>query len=81
MVALAAAVAVGPTIIVRELIAGVVVQNMTIAISSGLMGPLILVRIVRQLEDQAVPLARLADTDYVTGLMNRRTRSGGPDGQ
>jgi diguanylate cyclase (GGDEF)-like protein len=75
MVALAAAVAVGPTIIVGELIAGVPVQNVAIAIASVLMVPLILVRmirIVRQLEGQAERLEQLADTDYVTGLVNRR---------
>jgi len=75
MVALAAAVAAGPAIIVGELVAGVPVQNVTIAVASGLLVPLILVRIiriVRQLENQAVRLERLADTDYVTGLVNRR---------
>jgi diguanylate cyclase (GGDEF)-like protein len=75
VVALVGAVAIGPTIIVGELIAGVPVHNLVIAISSALMVPLILVRIirvVRQLENQATRLERLADTDYVTGLVNRR---------
>ncbi|HZL07157.1 MAG TPA: GGDEF domain-containing protein, partial [Coriobacteriia bacterium] len=75
MVALAAAVAVGPSIIAGELIAGVPVQNVPVAISSGLLVPLILLRIfriVRQLEIQAERLELLADTDYVTGLANSR---------
>lgn len=75
MVALAAAVSVGPAIVAGQLIAGVPVQNVTITISAGLLVPLILVRIVRivrQLENQAVRLEQLADTDYVTGLVNRR---------
>src|SRR5665648_367878 len=66
MVALAAAVAVGPSIIAGELIAGVPVQNVPVAISSGLLVPLILLRIfriVRQLEIQAERLELLADTD------------------
>ncbi len=73
--ALAAAVSVGPAIIVGELIAGVQVHNVAIVVSAGMLVPLILVRIVRivrQLENQAVRLERLADTDYVTGLVNRR---------
>ena len=75
ILALAAAVAVSPAIIVGELIAGVPVQNVTIAIASGTLVPLILVRIVRivrQLENQAKRLEMLADTDHVTGLTNRR---------
>jgi diguanylate cyclase (GGDEF)-like protein len=46
-----------------------------VAISACLLVPLILVRVVRivhQLENQAERLERLADTDYVTGLVNRR---------
>ena len=75
MVTLAAAVAIGPTLIVAELIAGAPVQNVAVSISSCLMVPMILVRmvrLVRQLEDQAKRLERLADTDYVTGLANNR---------
>jgi diguanylate cyclase (GGDEF)-like protein len=75
MVTLTAAVAIGPVLIIAQLIADVPVQNVAISISSGLMVPLILVRmvrLVRQLEDQAKRLERLADTDYVTGLANSR---------
>jgi len=75
MVALAAAMAVSPSIIAGELIAGVPVQNVAVAISSGLLVALILIRIVRmvrQLESQAERLELLADTDYVTGLANSR---------
>ncbi|WP_081784980.1 bifunctional diguanylate cyclase/phosphodiesterase [Cellulomonas sp. KRMCY2] len=75
MVALAAAVAVGPALLAGEVIAGVPPHNAAVLISSGLMVPLLvvrMVRIVRQLEHQADRLGLLADTDYGTGLANRR---------
>jgi len=75
MVILAAAVAVGPFILAAELVAGVPLHNVAVTISSVLLVPLILVRmirLVRQLERQSTRLVQLADTDYVTGLVNRR---------
>jgi len=75
MVALAAALMIGPGVIIRELIAGVPLHAWTVVISQSLLVPLILVRMfhmVRQLKDQAERLERLADTDYGTGLASRR---------
>ena len=75
MVTLAAAVAVGPAILAVELITGVSLHAWAVVIAGSLLVPLILVRmfrIVRRLEDQTEQLERLADTDYGTGLANRR---------
>jgi len=75
MVMLAAAVAIGPAILTIEMILAIPLDNLLVAISSGLMVPLVLVRMIRmvhQLENQAERLERLAETDYVTGLANSR---------
>jgi len=75
MVMLAAAVAIGPAILAIEMILAVPLHNLPVAIASALMVPLILVRMIRmvnQLESQAERLSRLAETDYVTGLANSR---------
>ena len=74
-VALAAAVMIAPAILAVELIAGVPLQAWAVVIASTLLMPLLLtrmIRIVRQLKDQAQRLGQLADTDYVTGLASRR---------
>jgi len=75
MVMLAAAVAICPTILAVEMVLAVPLDNLPVAISSGLMVPLVLVRMIRmvhQLESQAERLERLAETDYVTGLASSR---------
>jgi len=73
LVALTAALMIGPVIIISELTAGVPLHAWAVVIAQSLLVPLILVRmfrIVRQLEIQAERLELLADTDYATGLAN-----------
>ena len=75
LVALAAAVSIGPAILGGELIAGGPLHAWAVVIALSLLIPLVLVRMfrmVRQLVDQAERLGQLADTDYVTGLASRR---------
>ena len=75
MVMLAVTVAIGPAILAIEMVLAVPLDNLPVAIASGLMVPLVLVRMIRmvhQLESQAEKLERLAETDYVTGLANSR---------
>jgi diguanylate cyclase (GGDEF)-like protein len=74
-VALGVAMGIGPAIIAVEMIAGVPLHVPAVLISANLVVPLVLIRMirmVRQLEEQAEQLGQLADTDYVTGLANRR---------
>jgi len=75
LVALAAAATIGPAILVGELVAGVPLHAWSVVAASTVLIALILarmIRMVRQLEQQAARLIELADTDYVTGLANRR---------
>ena len=73
--ALTVAVSVGPALLGGELIAGRQLDAGPIVIAAGATVVLASTRVFRMLhllEDQAVRLGRLADTDYVTGLANRR---------
>jgi len=75
IVLLVAATMTGPAILVGELIAGVPLDVWTVIVASALMMLLILarmIRMVRQLQEQAEWLVQLADTDPLTGLPNRR---------
>jgi len=75
IVLLVAATMIGPAILVGELIAGVPLDVWTVVVASALMMLLILarmIRMVRQLQEQAEWLIQLADTDPLTGLPNRR---------
>jgi len=75
IVALAAATMIGPAILVGELIAGVPLHAWVVIVASAMMMLLILarmIRLVRQLQEQAERLVQLADTDLLTGLPNRR---------
>jgi len=74
-VALAGALLIGPAILGFELITGAPLHAGAVVIASGFLVVLVLVRMVRmvhQVQDQAERLGQLADTDYVTGLANRR---------
>jgi len=75
LVALAAALMIGPTVLGSELIAGVPLHAWAVVIATGVLVLLVVVRMIhmmRQLQDQADRLGQLAETDYVTGLANRR---------
>jgi len=75
IVLLVAATMTGPAILVGELVAGVPLDVWTVIVASALMMLLILarmIRMVRQLQEQAEWLVQLADTDPLTGLPNRR---------
>lgn len=75
LVMLAVAMSVGPVIAGGELIAGRPLDAGPIVIAGGATVALVITRIgriMRLLQDQTDRLARLADTDYVTGLANRR---------
>jgi diguanylate cyclase (GGDEF)-like protein len=75
LVMLAVAVSIGPVIAGGELIAGRPLDAGPIVIAGGATVALVITRIgriMRLLQDQTDRLARLADTDYVTGLANRR---------
>ncbi|MGV8964910.1 MAG: putative bifunctional diguanylate cyclase/phosphodiesterase [Cellulomonas sp.] len=75
MAVLAMAVLLGPAILAGDLIAGEPLHAVAVVGACALMVPLISVRtirIVRQLENQAERLGRLADTDFGTGLASRR---------
>jgi diguanylate cyclase (GGDEF)-like protein len=75
IVALAAATLIGPGILVGELIVGVPLDAWIVIIAAQVMMLLILarvIRLVRQLQEQAERLVQLADTDLLTGLPNRR---------
>ena len=75
IVLLVAATLTGPAILVGELIAGVPLDAWTVVVASALMMLLILarmIRMVRQMQEQAEGLIQLADTDPLTGLPNRR---------
>jgi diguanylate cyclase (GGDEF)-like protein len=78
IVALVAATMTGPAILVGELIAKVPLDAWTVIVASALMMLLILarmIRMVRQLQEQAEWLVELADMDPLTGLPNRRALS------
>jgi len=75
LAALAAAVSIGPGILGAELIAGRPLDAEPIIIAAGTTVVLVIIRvgrIMRLLQDQTERLSRLADTDNVTGLANRR---------
>ncbi|WP_407342947.1 putative bifunctional diguanylate cyclase/phosphodiesterase [Pengzhenrongella phosphoraccumulans] len=75
VVAFTAALLIGPAILLVELVAGARPHVWAVVITSGLIVPLILVRMSRLvglLRARTVRLGELADTDYVTGLANRR---------
>jgi len=75
LVMLAVALSVGPAILGGELITGHPLDGWPIFIAGGATVVLALIRlsaIMRLLRNQTDRLARLADTDYVTGLANRR---------
>ena len=75
IVLLVAATLTGPAILVGELIAAVPLDAWTVVVASALMMLLILarmIRMVRQMQEQAEWLIQLADTDPLTGLPNRR---------
>jgi len=75
LVMLAVAMSVGPVIAGGELIAGRPLDAGPIVIAGGATVALVITRIgriMRLLQDQTDRLARLADTDNVTGLANRR---------
>jgi diguanylate cyclase (GGDEF)-like protein len=75
IVLLVAATMTGPAILVGELVARVPLDVWTVIVASALMMLLILarmIRMVRQLQEQAGWLVQLADTDPLTGLPNRR---------
>jgi diguanylate cyclase (GGDEF)-like protein len=75
IVLLVAATMTGPAILVGERIAEVPLDVWTVIVASALMMMLILarmIRMVRQLQEQAEWLVQLADTDSLTGLPNRR---------
>ena len=72
---LAMALSVGPVILGGELVAGRRLDAGPIVIAAGATMVLAVIRIsstMRLLQDQTERLGRLADTDYVTGLANRR---------
>ena len=76
IVVLVAATMIGPAILVGELVARVPLDVWTVVVASALMMLLILarmIRMVRQLQEQAQWLVQLADTDPLTGLLNRRS--------
>lgn len=75
LVTLAVAVSVGPVILGGELITGRSLDAWPIFVAGAATVVLALIRlsgIMRLLRSQTDRLARLADTDYVTGLANRR---------
>ncbi|MBC7551161.1 MAG: bifunctional diguanylate cyclase/phosphodiesterase [Cellulomonas sp.] len=75
VIAFTAALLVGPAILLGELVAGSEPHVWAVVVTSGAIVPLILVRMSRLvglLRDRTVRLSELADTDYVTGLANRR---------
>jgi diguanylate cyclase (GGDEF)-like protein len=75
IVSLVLAMLVAPAILVSELVAGVPLDAWTVIVASTLMMLLVLFRMigmVRLLQEQADRLVRLADTDHLTGLPNRR---------
>jgi diguanylate cyclase len=75
LVMLAVAVSIGPALLGAELIAGRPLDAGPIVIAAGATLVLAAIRIsstMRLLQDQTERLGRLADTDNVTGLANRR---------
>ncbi|NMM33870.1 MAG: bifunctional diguanylate cyclase/phosphodiesterase [Phycicoccus sp.] len=69
------AIAIGPVIVGGELIAGRPVDAWPVVIAAGATVVLAIARLrrmMRLLESQTERLSQLADTDYVTGLANRR---------
>jgi diguanylate cyclase len=72
---LALAVSVGPALLGAELVAGRPLDAGPIVVAAGITVLLAIARvgrIMRQLQDQTERLGRLANTDNVTGLANRR---------
>jgi len=69
------AIAIGPAIVGGELIAGRPVDAGPVVIAAGATVVLVITRVrrmMRLLESQTERLSRLADTDNITGLANRR---------
>jgi diguanylate cyclase (GGDEF)-like protein len=75
LVLLGAAVAVGPSIIAGQLVTGGPVDAGPVVMAAGVTLVLVIARVrrmMRLVESQTERLSRLADTDNVTGLANRR---------
>jgi diguanylate cyclase (GGDEF)-like protein len=72
---LAGAVLIGPAVLACELMAGHPPDVGPVAVAGGVMVTLTIIgvrRMMRLLDNQANRLRELADTDFVTGLVNRR---------
>ncbi|RYV50217.1 putative bifunctional diguanylate cyclase/phosphodiesterase [Pengzhenrongella frigida] len=75
LIAFAAALLIGPAILLGEVLAAARPHVGAVVCASGFMVPLVLVRMTRLvhlLTNQTRRLGELADTDFVTGLANRR---------
>jgi len=75
LVGLGVAVAIGPAVLAAELITGDPIDVVPILVAAGASLVLAIfeaVRMVRLLDSQTKRLGQRADTDYVTGLLNRR---------
>lgn len=75
LLVLGGAVSIGPALLGGELIAGRPLDAGPIVIAAGATVVLVIIRIgstMRLMQEQARQLGRVADSDYVTGLSNRR---------